>query len=73
MECSIANAKEIQVENGGIFTFLPFSMFFLFGGITSLNDIVMPKLKDVFNLNYTEMTTVQFCFFASYFLSLIHI
>lgn len=68
MECSIANAKEIQVENRGIFTFLPFSMFFLFGGITSLNDIVMPKLKDVFNLNYTEMTTVQFCFFASYFL-----
>lgn len=68
MECSITNSTEIEAENRGIFTFLPFSMFFLFGGITSLNDIVMPKLKDVFNLNYTEMTTVQFCFFASYFL-----
>ncbi|MDN7351700.1 glucose/galactose MFS transporter [Acetobacter senegalensis] len=67
MECSVA-VKDNTHEKAGILDFLSFSMFFLFGGITSLNDVVMPKLKEVFDLNYTQMTTVQFCFFASYFL-----
>lgn len=67
MECSVAIKDNIQ-EKSGVLDFLSFSMFFLFGGITSLNDVVMPKLKEVFDLNYTQMTTVQFCFFASYFL-----
>lgn len=67
MECSVAIKNNMQ-EKSGVLDFLSFSMFFLFGGITSLNDVVMPKLKEVFDLNYTQMTTVQFCFFASYFL-----
>lgn len=67
MEFSVAIKDNMQ-EKSGVLDFLSFSMFFLFGGITSLNDVVMPKLKEVFDLNYTQMTTVQFCFFASYFL-----
>ena len=47
---------------------IAFSLFFFLGGITSLNDVLMPKLKSLFHLNYTEMTLVQFCFFTSYFL-----
>jgi FHS family L-fucose permease-like MFS transporter len=42
------------------------ALFFLFGGITSLNDVIIPKLKDLFTLNYTQAMLVQFCFFTAY-------
>ena len=41
-------------------------LFFVFGGITSLNDVIIPKLKGLFTLNYTEAMLVQFCFFTAY-------
>ena len=43
-----------------------FALFFIFGGITSLNDVIIPKLKDLFTLNYTQAMLVQFCFFTAY-------
>jgi len=43
-------------------------LFFIFGGITSLNDVIIPKLKELFTLNYTEAMLVQFCFFTAYLL-----
>lgn len=43
------------------------SLFFIWGFITCLNDILIPHLKSVFSLNYTEAMLVQFCFFAAYF------
>ena len=46
--------------------FFVFGLFFIFGGITSLNDIIIPKLKELFTLNYTQAMLVQFCFFAAY-------
>ncbi len=45
-----------------------FALFFIFGGITSLNDIIIPKLKELFTLNWTEAMLVQFCFFGAYLL-----
>lgn len=42
------------------------TLFFIFGGITSLNDVIIPKLKELFTLNYTQAMLVQFCFFAAY-------
>ena len=42
------------------------ALFFIFGGITSLNDVIIPKLKELFTLNYTQAMLVQFCFFAAY-------
>lgn len=47
---------------------LVFAMFFIFGGITSLNDVVIPKLKGLFTLNYGEVMLVQTAFFAAYFI-----
>ena len=41
-------------------------LFFIFGGITSLNDVIIPKLKELFTLSFTEAMLVQFCFFAAY-------
>jgi FHS family L-fucose permease-like MFS transporter len=43
-----------------------FALFFIFGGITSLNDVIIPKLKELFTLNYTQAMLVQFCFFTAY-------
>ncbi len=43
------------------------SLFFIWGFITCLNDILIPHLKSVFSLNYTEAMLVQFCFFTAYF------
>jgi FHS family L-fucose permease-like MFS transporter len=45
-----------------------FALFFAFGGITSLNDVLIPKLKGLFSLTYGEVMLVQFAFFAAYFI-----
>ena len=45
-----------------------FALFFIFGGITSLNDVVIPKLKSLFTLSYAEAMLVQSAFFAAYFI-----
>jgi FHS family L-fucose permease-like MFS transporter len=45
-----------------------FVLFFTFGGITSLNDVVIPKLKALFTLSYAEAMLVQSAFFAAYLL-----
>jgi len=43
------------------------SLFFIWGFITALNDILVPHLKAVFTLSYTEAMLIQFCFFTAYF------
>lgn len=43
------------------------SLFFMWGLITSLNDILIPHLKGAFALNYVQATLIQFCFFGAYF------
>ena len=45
-----------------------FVLFFAFGGITSLNDVLIPKLKALFTLSYGEVMLVQSAFFAAYFI-----
>lgn len=44
------------------------TLFFAWGFLTCLNDILIPHLKNIFDLNYTEVMLVQFAFFSSYFL-----
>jgi FHS family L-fucose permease-like MFS transporter len=43
-----------------------FALFFIFGGITSLNDVLIPKLKELFTLDYAQVMLVQSAFFAAY-------
>lgn len=43
-------------------------LFFAWGFITCLNDILVPHLKNIFTLNYTQTMLIQFCFFAAYFI-----
>ncbi len=43
-------------------------LFFMWGFLTCLNDILVPHLKPVFELNYTKVMFIQFTFFAAYLL-----
>src|ERR1700746_1739206 len=43
-------------------------LFFMWGFLTCLNDILIPHLKAIFELNYAQAMLVQFCFFSSYFI-----
>jgi FHS family L-fucose permease-like MFS transporter len=42
-------------------------LFFMMGFITCLNDILIPYLKAIFQLSYTQANLVNFCFFGAYF------
>jgi FHS family L-fucose permease-like MFS transporter len=44
------------------------SLFFMWGFITCLNDILIPHLKTLFSLNYTQVMLIQFTFFTAYFI-----
>jgi len=44
------------------------TVFFMWGFVTVLNDILVPHLKVLFELNYTEIMLIQFTFFSAYFL-----
>lgn len=43
-------------------------LFFMWGFITCMNDILIPHLKSLFVLSYLEAMLVQFCFFGAYFI-----
>lgn len=43
------------------------SVFFMWGFITVLNDVLIPHLKGLFTLNYAQAMLVQFIFFGAYF------
>lgn len=45
------------------------TLFFMWGFITVLNDILIPHLKSLFDLNYTRTMLIQFCFFGAYFIT----
>ena len=57
--------SDAPVNSRGLL-FLVVAVFFLFGGITNLNDVLIPKLKGLFSLNYSQAMLVQFAFFTSY-------
>src|SRR5580658_4853387 len=44
------------------------TLFFMWGFLTSLNDILVPHLKSIFDLNYAQAMLIQFAFFSAYFL-----
>ncbi len=43
-------------------------LFFMWGLLTSLNDVLIPHLKAIYTLSYVQAMLVQFCFFGAYFI-----
>ena len=68
-----SSTDPLPAEDGGAHIDAPelrlfvMALFFIFGGITSLNDVIIPKLKELFTLNYMQAMLVQSAFFAAYF------
>jgi MFS transporter, FHS family, L-fucose permease len=44
------------------------TLFFMWGFLTCLNDILVPHLKSIFDLSYTKVMLIQFAFFGAYFI-----
>jgi len=43
------------------------SLFFMWGFVTVLNDVLVPHLKSIFGLQYAKASLIQFAFFLAYF------
>jgi MFS transporter, FHS family, L-fucose permease len=41
-------------------------LFFMWGLLTALNDVLIPHLKSIYTLTYVQAMLVQFCFFGAY-------
>ncbi|TKB47372.1 sugar MFS transporter [Thalassotalea mangrovi] len=68
---STVNPPVQAAQTSGNYTFALTSLttlFFMWGFITCLNDILIPHLKAVFDLTYTQAMLIQFCFFGAYFI-----
>src|ERR1700675_1610314 len=44
------------------------TLLFMWGFVTFLNDVLVPHLKAIFDLNYTRASLIQFAFFTAYFI-----
>ena len=42
------------------------TLFFMWGFLTCLNDILVPHLKSIFDLSYARVMLIQFAFFSAY-------
>ncbi|KRG40902.1 MFS transporter [Stenotrophomonas pictorum JCM 9942] len=63
-----SRASSAPVVNTRMALWVATSIFFMWGFLTCLNDILIPHLKAVFELNYARAMLVQFTFFGAYFL-----
>jgi MFS transporter, FHS family, L-fucose permease len=68
VERAVPEAPQTPWSNVRELRLFVFALFFIFGGITSLNDVIIPKLKGLFVLSYAEVMLIQTSFFAAYFL-----
>jgi MFS transporter, FHS family, L-fucose permease len=64
---SIATAKA-PAENYTRPLAIVTTLFFMWGFLTCLNDILVPHLKSIFDLSYARVMLIQFAFFSAYFL-----
>ncbi|MEG1680188.1 MAG: L-fucose:H+ symporter permease [Stenotrophomonas sp.] len=65
---SSSSSQSVPVVNTRVALAVATTIFFMWGFLTCLNDILIPHLKSVFELNYTQAMLVQFTFFGAYFL-----
>ncbi len=63
----IPTAHDSSASNTGPLVIITV-LFFMWGLLTSLNDVLIPHLKAVYTLTYVQAMLVQFCFFGAYFI-----
>jgi FHS family L-fucose permease-like MFS transporter len=60
-------AQESPASNHKLALTVLTTLFFMWGFLTALNDILVPHLKSIFDLSYAEVMLIQFSFFSAYF------
>ena len=65
---SSSSSQSAPVVNTRVALAVATTIFFMWGFLTCLNDILIPHLKSVFQLNFAQAMLVQFTFFGAYFL-----
>ncbi len=63
---SAVKTSGVNTTNNGAMAMVT-TLFFVWGFLTCLNDILIPHLKAIFDLNYAAVMLVQFVFFSGYF------
>ncbi len=63
----VSHLPNVRSTNKGAMAMVT-TLFFVWGFLTCLNDILIPHLKAIFDLNYAAVMLVQFVFFSGYFL-----
>jgi MFS transporter, FHS family, L-fucose permease len=71
---ALAPSRHTNPDNGGRATdgnvrailLLVFAVFFILGGVTNIIDVVMPKLKGLFELSHFQANWINGAFFAAY-------
>ncbi|MFC4312054.1 sugar MFS transporter [Steroidobacter flavus] len=64
---AVARTTAVNGSHNGALAVLA-TIFFMWGFVTVLNDVLIPHLKSVFDLTYTATLLIQFVFFGTYFL-----
>lgn len=59
---------QVQGENHTRALIIITLLFFMWGLLTSLNDVLIPHLKSIYTLTYVQAMLVQLCFFGAYFI-----
>ncbi len=60
--------KQMEHKNNNSSLIVLTILFFLWGFLTCMNDILIPYLKEIFDLKYWQAMLIQFCFFGAYFI-----
>jgi MFS transporter, FHS family, L-fucose permease len=63
-----ATAPESSSSSYGAPLAVVTTLFFMWGFLTCLNDILVPHLKPIFDLDYARIMLIQSAFFGAYFL-----
>lgn len=67
MTKSVSDNQTNKSKNFGALVIITL-LFFMWGLMTSLNDVLIPHLKSLYTLTYVQAMLVQFCFFGAYFI-----
>lgn len=63
-----ATSTQPQAQTHRLALVVVTTIFFMWGFLTCLNDILIPHLKAVFDLSWVQAMLIQFTFFGAYFL-----
>src|SRR5206468_12815670 len=70
---SVQSSATVQSSSPGSISYAPAlavltTLFFIWGSLTSLNDVLIPFAQHVFTLNLAQSMLIQTAFFLAYFI-----